>query len=50
MTGQYEKLLSVCDKLLGLFAWEEDKPSDLRFRKASVLKEWGKILKERKNW
>lgn len=37
MHKQYEQLQNVCDKLLTLFAWEEDKSSDLRFRKASVL-------------
>lgn len=42
MREQYDKLLNVCDKLLGLFCWNEDKPSDLRFRKASALAAQGK--------
>lgn len=42
MKEQYGKLLNVCDKLLKLFVWEEDDPSDLRFRKASALAAQGK--------
>lgn len=42
MKEKYETLLNVCDKLLELFCWEEDSPSDIRFRKASALGAQGK--------
>lgn len=42
MREQYEKLENICDELLKLFCWEEDSPSDIRFRKASVLAAQGK--------
>lgn len=42
MREKYETLLNVCDKLLELFCWKEDSPSDIRFRKASVLGAQGK--------
>lgn len=37
MQEEYEHLLKVCDALLEMFCWEEDTPSEIRFRKASVL-------------
>lgn len=37
MNGEYGQLLQVCDALLDMFCWEDDAPSDIRFRKASVL-------------
>lgn len=37
MNQQYEKLQKVCDKLLAVFAGEEDKPSEIRFLKSSAL-------------
>lgn len=37
MHKEYERLLEVCDAVLELFSWEEDAPSDFRFRKVTVL-------------
>lgn len=37
MHEEYGHLLEVCDALLEMFSWEEDMPSDIRFRKVSVL-------------
>ena len=37
MREDKEKLLGVCDELVSMFCWEEDKPSDIRFLKASAL-------------
>lgn len=37
-----EKLLKVCDELVELFRWEEEVPSDIRFMKASALRELGR--------
>lgn len=37
MREEKGKLLEVCDELLNLFCWEEDKPSDIKFLKASAL-------------
>lgn len=34
---EYGRLLEVCDTLLEMFCWEEDSPSDIKFRKVSVL-------------
>ena len=31
MREDKEKLLGVCDELVSMFCWEEDKPSDIRF-------------------
>ena len=31
MRESKKKLLEVCDELIGLFRWEEEKPSDIRF-------------------
>lgn len=42
MRESKEKLLEVCDELIGLFRWEEEKPSDIRFLKASALKSLGR--------
>lgn len=39
---QYEKLQKTCEKLLKLFRWQEDSPSDLRFRIASAMGAQGK--------
>ena len=38
MRESKEKLLEVCDELIGLFRWEEEKPSDIKFLKVSALK------------
>ena len=38
----YAELESVCRKLLGMFAWEEESPSDIRFLLASALEGQGK--------
>lgn len=37
MNHEYEQLLEVCDALLEMFCWEDDSPSDIMFRKVSVL-------------
>ena len=37
-----ESLLKVCDELIGMFSWEEDKPSDIKFLKASALGSLGR--------
>lgn len=42
MRESKEKLLEVCNELLGLFRWGEDKPSDIRFMKVSALKNLGR--------
>ena len=34
---QYERLCQVCTELIGLFQWEEEKPTDLRFYIATSL-------------
>lgn len=38
----YEKLQQVCEKILTLFQWKEDDPSDLKFHIASSLGAQGK--------
>lgn len=38
MRNQHDKLQKVCDKLLHLFSWVEDSPSDIRFRISSSLR------------
>lgn len=42
MREEKEKLLKTCDELLKLFHWEEDKPSDIKFLKASALSSLGR--------
>ena len=42
MRESKEKLLEVCDELIGLFRWEEERPSDIRFLKASALRNLGR--------
>lgn len=42
MRQQFDRLLEVCGRLLDLFYWEKDKPSDIRFRIAAALGEQGK--------
>ena len=42
MRESKKKLLEVCDELIGLFRWEEEKPSDIRFLKASALRDLGR--------
>lgn len=42
MREMYAELESVCRKLLGMFAWEEESPSDIRFLLASALESQGK--------
>ena len=42
MRGMYAELESVCRKLLELFAWEEEHPSDIRFLLSSALESQGK--------
>lgn len=37
MREEYEKLLTVCDELLGMFQWEMFASSDIKFLKASAL-------------
>lgn len=37
-----ERLLAVCDELMGMFRWEEEAPSDIKFLKASALKKLGR--------
>lgn len=39
----YEKQYEVCEKIIGLFAWEEQSFADFRFDMASALEEQGKI-------
>lgn len=43
MKEEYDRLLKVCEKLLSLFRWEEDSPSDLHFRISSALANQGKF-------
>lgn len=43
MRGMHDKLQEVCNKLLSLFRWKEDKPSDIRFRIAASLGKQGKV-------
>lgn len=38
----YDELQKVCGKLLELFCWKEDRPSDIRFRIAASLAAQGK--------
>lgn len=42
MRGHHDKLRLVCEKLIGLFQWEEESPSDFRFCIASALGAQGK--------
>lgn len=42
MKGRYHVLLHMCDELLKLFNWSEHIRSDIKFRRASVLKELGR--------
>lgn len=43
MYQQYDKLQEVCLKLIDMFQWEEESPSDYRFRIVSALESQGKI-------
>lgn len=43
MRGRKEKLLEVCDQLLELFRWEEERPSDIKALKVSALKGLGRM-------
>lgn len=40
---QYEKQYEVCQKIIDLFAWEEQSSADFRFDMAFALREQGKI-------
>lgn len=42
MAGRYADLESVCRRLLSLFDWKEENPSDLYFRISASLREQGK--------
>lgn len=42
MQEEHEKTLEVCDDLLGMFRWEEEKPSNIKFLKASALGNLGR--------
>lgn len=42
MNEEHEKLLKVCDELLGMFQWKEDSPSDIKFMKSSTLRAMGR--------
>lgn len=42
MREEYETLLKMCNDLLELFGWPEYTGSDIRFRKATVLRELGR--------
>ncbi len=42
MRESKEELLEVCDELIGMFRWEEEKPSDIRFLKSAALKSLGR--------
>ena len=42
MREEYETLLTMCNDLLELFGWPEYSDSDIKFRKATVLRELGK--------
>lgn len=42
MRENKDKLLKVCDELLGMFSWEEDSPSDIKFLKSSALNSLGR--------
>ena len=48
MYEMYPELEDVCRKLLMLFEWKEDYPSDIRFLLASALGNQGKIEEARK--
>lgn len=38
----HEKLLEVCDELIGMFQWKEDSPSNIKFLKSSTLNAMGR--------
>lgn len=42
MHEMYERLYEVCKKLLDMFRWKEDEPTDLRFELAEALKGQGR--------
>ena len=42
MCKMNEKRYEVCEKIIGLFAWEEQSPADYRFEMASALSDQGK--------
>lgn len=42
MREAHEKLLEVCDELIGMFQWKEDSPSSIKFTKASTLSAMGR--------
>lgn len=42
MRENKDKLLKVCDELLGMFCWKEDAPSDIKFLKSSALSSLGR--------
>ena len=42
MREEYETLLKMCNDLIELFGWPEYSGSDIKFRKATVLRELGK--------
>ncbi|WP_244091697.1 hypothetical protein [[Clostridium] scindens] len=39
MRRQHDKVQKVCEKLIDIFRWKEDSPSDLRFRIAESMGE-----------
>ena len=42
MREDYETLLHMCNDLLELFGWPEYTGSDIKFRKATVLRQLGR--------
>lgn len=53
MREQYDKIYQVCNKLIDLFQWKEESPSDLRMQIALALNKQGKheeALSYCENW
>lgn len=42
MRDDGEQMIAVCDELTGLFRWEEQRPSNIMFLKASALRQLGR--------
>ena len=48
MRQMYPRLEEVCRKLLKIFEWKEEYPSDIRFMLASALGNQGRVEEARK--
>lgn len=43
MQDDNERLIEICDELLSMFQWKEDKPSDIKLIKSSAMRAAGRM-------